>query len=37
VVQYKTEDLLARYGRLVLRLLLCVVGNFESSLCIMIW
>ena len=37
VVQYKTEDLLARYERLVLRLLPCVVGNFESSLCIMIW
>jgi len=37
VVQYKTEDLLARYGRLVLRLFPCVVGYFESSLCLMTW
>ena len=35
VVQYKTEDLLARYGRLVLRLFPCVVGYFECLLCVL--
>jgi hypothetical protein len=35
VVQYKTEDLLARYGRLVLRLFLCVVGCLECLLCVL--
>jgi len=35
VVQYQTEDLLARYGRLVLRFFPCVVGYFECPLCVL--
>lgn len=35
VVQYKTGDWLARYGRLLLRLFPCVVGDFECLICVL--
>ena len=35
VVQYRTENLLARYKRLVLRLFPSVVGYFECLLCVL--